>query len=209
MLYRAAELKNRIHDYRIVTPPPVGLPFDLALVKQWLAIDPTDLSQDALLTMLVNVAVQAAERFTGLTFVATTFRTSRDYFGQDWTLRRAPLIEVTSIKRLVNGLLIEVDSTTYLSNVANPAAYGHAYLVDGASWPTDYDNQQNAVQIDFMAGLVSEATLLPELIKVALLQAMADAYQNRGDCGGACEDLTRSLGAKAASILSSFRVIEI
>lgn len=78
-------------------------PVSLTEMRNWLRLDPTDTSDDALIGDLISAARQHIENIASITIVNKTYSTSFEVTGVDhkqWIIRLpyGPLVSVTSVK---------------------------------------------------------------------------------------------------------------
>ena len=193
---------SRAHKYEIVTPP-VGSPTLVSLqeAKDWLRLDTT--ADDAILTRLIRVAQTAIEQYTKLTLFTTTFKTTRDAFGQDWELRRGPTQAITRFEYKVGGVLTPVDPASYF--LSGDAFFGRPALREGYVYPCP-DLERDVIEIEFTAGFGTAPEDIPDDFALAALNHIADAYASRGDC--AC-DPGSGLAMSAVHKIRHRRVIDI
>ncbi len=156
---------------------------------------------------------EAFERCTGLTLFDTTFTNLRDCFHEGHSthhhnfnleLRRAPTQSITSIKRQVDEVLTLIAATVFKLIRANQLFFGSAVLKESQTWPTDFDIEQEVIEIIFKAGFGATGASLPADLKNGLLRIIADLHSNKGDCP---EEEQISPGAMA--LIRKFRVLEI
>lgn len=186
-------------DYFVESGPAV-LAVPLADVKTWLKVTTSDL--DAEITALIEGATATAEHITRRDLINKGYRTFRDNFSDMETsygnyaalipysrrnpgyneieLRRSRLQTVDNIEYLKDDVWTAVDAAIYYSTLETE--YSRVLLKDGQSWPTDIDNREQAVRIDFTAGYGDAAADVPADIKTAIKQHVANAFANHGDC---------------------------
>jgi len=159
----------------LVTPPATE-PVTLAEAKAHLKVDTT--ADDALITSLIVAARARAEWHTGRAFVT-----------QSWTLwldawPRTGLIEIP-LPPLQSVTQVRVYALDDAPSVLDPSVY----QIDAASAPARLLRKSeppanlravNAVEIAFTAGY-GGASAVPQPVKQAILQIVADLYANRGD----------------------------
>lgn len=88
---------------------------------------------------------------------------------------------VGSVKYLVDGTPTTLDTPGYV--VTQDGLFGKIHLASGASWPTGFDVNPNAVTIEYTAGYGDADTIkerCPGLVQAMSLLA-GDAYRNRED----------------------------
>lgn len=205
-------INSRAHYYDIVVPPATpALAVSLPEVKRWLKIDSADCSRDEDLRMLIEMAQNAFESYTKLTLFTTTFKTTRDFFGQDWELRRGTIRSITRFEYRVGNVLTAVDPATYFLHKKSTRGFGFIALKDGQVWPSAHDIEKDAIEIEFTAGLANDYTEIPADIKLALLTTIACLDSNRGDCSdGECANIgSHGLSKTGIAIANKYRIIDI
>lgn len=170
---------ERAYSYHVIEQP-AELPLTLAEVKEHLKLDPTDSSQDDYLTFLITSVTKYAEKYTKRTFINTKFRTYRDIFNDYIKLRRGDLQSLDLFEYLVDGTFTIVSVDLYY--VTDETAFSRIARKSGEEYPTDIDNQMQAIKIEFTAGYGTSGDDVPEDLKLALLNHIAKIYENRGDC---------------------------
>lgn len=206
--------RPKAHRYTIVTPPALDkLVVSLNEAKTWLKIDSSDCANDVEITSLIKAAQKAFEAYTKLTLLKTKFKTERDYFGQDWELRRGPIIDITRFEYKKTGTLTAVNSSTYFLHKNAEYGFGYIALKDGNLWPSGADAQKDSIEIEFNAGFGDTADDFPDDIKIGLLNVVAHYYSNRGDCGGgdcATNDAYYlGIPMHAAAFFQRYRVLDL
>jgi uncharacterized phiE125 gp8 family phage protein len=159
----------------------------LAEIKEWLRLESTDTSEDTTLTLLRDGVIKFAEDYTHLTFLQTTFKTTRDQFANHlWIeLRKSPYVSLTSFEYLVSTVLTTVSASVFYAELTSD--YTNLRLSDGQTWPTNEDRRLAAIEIVFVAGLGGAS--IPSGLKIGMLNHIASWYEKRGDCDTCtCED---------------------
>lgn len=125
-------------------------PVTLAEAKEWCRIDPTDISQDSTINMLIAAMTEYAEHLTGRSYVERTLELSLSCFDYCIDLPWAPLLGIDSIKYTdINGAEQTVDQARY--EVDTTSAPGKVRPVFGAAWPV-IGYAFNPVRIQYRAG---------------------------------------------------------
>lgn len=198
---RLAPSQRRAYSYNVTVPVDVPA-VTLDNVKSHLKI--TSSSEDVLLTIYLNAAIDFAEKFTRRDFITRTYETFRDFFpgmsegyyqfGQNQALgslnigggnvgfeiRRSPLQSIEKIEYLVSDVLTLVDSSIYYNTLE--ADYSEVLTKESGDWPEDADSRLQAITITFKSGFGDEATDMPAWVTEGILQHVAEMYSNRGDC---------------------------
>lgn len=159
---------------RIVAP--ADTPVTLDEVKAHCRVDGTD--SDAVLTMLLNAAVDHLDGWTGIlgrALVTQTWRQDFDGFSSRLRLPLGPVASITSITcRDSSGQISTISSDNYALKVDEIG--GHVRFKDDFSFPTDL-NETGAVSVTYAAG-VAEADV-PAAIKVVILLLVSHWNENR------------------------------
>ena len=162
----------------ILITPPSSEPVTLAEAKAHLKVDTGD--DDALLSSLIVAARARAEWHSGRALVTQGWTLWLDEWSQDGLIEipLPPLQSVTSVTtyalndeaHILDPLLYQVDAASAPALLA---------LRDTVLPPTDL-RAINAVAIAFTAGY-GDADAVPQPVKQAILQIVADLYAHRGD----------------------------
>lgn len=170
---------------RVVVAPAVE-PLTLAEVKLHLREDLSE--QDDLITSLIQMAREYAERYTGRAFITQTLQLSLPCFPADGeiVLPRPPIQYVETIRytdadgvdQLVDDALYQVDL------LSEPGAVKPAY---GEVWPAPRAGDYNAVRVRYVAGFaeigspsnVDPRNGVPELVKQWMRVRIAQHYEHR------------------------------
>jgi uncharacterized phiE125 gp8 family phage protein len=159
----------------LVTPPATE-PVTLAEAKAHLKVDTS--ADDALITSLIVAARARAEWHAGRAFVTQSWTLWLDAWPQNG-LVEIPLPPLQSVTEVT---VYALDDT---ANVLDPSVY----QLDAASAPARLLRKDepctdlravNGVEIAFTAGYGGASTV-PQAIKQAILQIVADLYTHRGD----------------------------
>ena len=156
---------------------PTTEPLTLAEVKAHLILDPTDSTDDHLLTMFISSVRFAAEQITKRAMITQTLDLTLDEFPKwELCLPKPVLQSVTSITYVdTAGASQTLSASDYMVDIkTEPARLTPAY---GLYWPlTRY--QMNAVTIRFVAGY-GAAAAVPAGIKNWMLMRLATLWENR------------------------------
>lgn len=142
-------IKYKDYQYRALKRPST-LPLSLTKVKDFLKV--TSITQDDLISTMINSVVDYAEKFTGIEFITKQFRTFRDAMYFPIKLRKSKLVQIDSIKYLDKDKVLQTFADTNYYSDFN-SFYSNIYLEDdantsGIQLASRFDN----VQIDFWAG---------------------------------------------------------
>lgn len=209
LVYYYNSQKIKQYTYKVITT--VAAPYlPLSLVKEHLRLDLSDTSQDDYLTMIVASVFEYAQKYTGRTFLTTTYETYRDNFHTfEFVLRRSPLQSVNSITYYNQGILNTLPSTDYYNTLENDYSKVVEFA-DGPMWPQNIDKRLQNIKITFTAGYGDDYTSIPSDLVLALLNHIANFYQNRGDCGG---ESTGGCGAcltpNAKLVYDLYRIVDL
>jgi len=203
-------------SYTEVVDCPSGSAISLSDAKAWMKV--TNSADDALIQMLINAVEEYAASVTKRTLQETEFKTYRDVFGDvsdasafagfpAWTvyqyqssapvtLRKSPLVSVDLVRYYSSGVLATLNSSAYY--VVKKGDYSRIAPDYGTFWPVA-DQRMQAIEITFTAGY----TVLPQDLKVAMLDHIFSMYENRGDCG--CAEATPK---NAMAIYRKYRIVD-
>lgn len=200
---------NRI-SLAVITPPAES-PVTVAEMKLILRIDGT--SDDALLQLYIDAAVDWAQKYTRRAFITQTLELTLDGFSQfgdeglaavgpgvhdyprsyfitdgsnEVNLPFLPIQSVTSIKtKDVDNSETTVDSSKYELDTTG----GRIFLDIGEIWPVNL-RERAAVKIRYVAGY-GAASAVPAAIKQGIRQHVQKMYECAGVCegGDACNSL--------------------
>jgi len=142
----------------------------------------TAAAQITYVTTLIQSAVKIFEDYTNTSIINQNWITYRNNFtdvGQ-FELRRIKFVSLTSFQYLVNGVYTTVDPNIYYVVSSNPE-YAQIKLKPDQQWSSDIDYVEQAIKIQFVAGLAATADVVPADIKTCLYHIVAWLYANRGD----------------------------
>jgi len=179
----------------------VASPVLLADMKSYLKVSNT--IDDILIQVMIDASTKWGEKYTGRDFRAITWNLLMDCFPANdrILLKRDPVNTITSVKHLVSDVETTVPSTDYYlkKNTQN----SEILLFEDKSWPTDTDNREQAITVEF----VTKAFNCGDNIESAIKRHVAHWYYNRGDCGDDCESAAQLSGVK--SIYGQFRITRV
>lgn len=153
---------------------PASEPITTAEAKAHLRVYVSD--DDTYIATLVVAARQLAEQITQRALLPQTWELALDEFPYVLTLKRTPLISITSVKYVDDaGALTTMDTADYqLDDHSEPARIMPAW---GLCWPSTRC-QMNAVFVRYQAGYTNAAAV-PQAIKNWMLLRVGTAYENR------------------------------
>lgn len=187
-----------------VTTPPDEYPVSVADLKKHMVIDHA--SDDDLIESYLQAAIAEIDPPHGILGRAMVEQTLTAYltgFSSIIRLPYPPLISVESVKYTdSDGAEQTVDSDTY--EVITGSEPGYISLLDGESWPTDLDEIEFPVFIEYKAGYETavdgdtRTITVPHGIQIYIMLLVAEMYKER--------ELTQNLAIK--SNLHWFNMIE-
>ena len=154
-------------------------------------------ADDALISSMLVAANTWGQNYTGREFTANTWTLLTDAFADRICLNRAPVDTITFVKYLVSGSQVTIATTVYY--LKNNLQFSEILLQEDQSWPTDLDEIEHGIEIEF----VTEAYRDSDAIKTAIMRHVAFWYQNRGDCSN-CADAAKGSGVTV--IYDQFRI---
>lgn len=184
----------------VKTAPSVE-PVTTAEAKSHSRVDTT--ADDTLIASYIKAARQWCEKFTGRSFITTTFEYRIPDFEAEIILPRPPLLAISSIAYIdANGSPQTLASSVYQTNIYS--VYGSVKEAYGQTWPTTRSDDYNAVTITYTAGYGSATTNVPEDIRIAILQLVGHWYENREpELTGT---ISKSLDAMLKALLWPYKV---
>lgn len=163
---------------KIVTPA-AATPVTLTEAKAHLRIDTSDTTEDTLITTLLTVASDIAEKRMARALISQTWAQYLDEFPCEDSIeiKLPPLQSITHIKYYdADNTLQTLASSNYdLDIISEP---GIVRLSATGSWPSTYD-KNNAVIITFVAGYGAASTSVPEIIRAAIKLLISHFFENR------------------------------
>jgi uncharacterized phiE125 gp8 family phage protein len=168
-------------------------PIDLATAKAYLKV--TSTSDDTLIQILIDAVTQWGEKYTTRDFRAKTWELFIDAFADRIEMRRSPVDTIDTVTRLVLGTPTAVAAAVFY--LKKGTQFSEVLLNDGQEWPTDVDEREQAIEIEFST--VAFACL--DSIKDAILLHLAHVYTNRGDCGFDSDAVMNAAAQSGATII--------
>ena len=169
----------------------------------------TDAALDADLTKIIGAVTIACEKYIRRDLITRSYTTYRDRLYGDIILRRNPVQSVTTLKYYKSGTLTLIASTGYYVTT-EPDGFPRICLVDGQSWPSDVDERQQAIAIEFKCGYGDAASSISAPLGLGMLEHIAQLWTHRGD-----NDFPGGLAgaakppAVACSLYDKYRILEI
>lgn len=140
----------------------------------------TKISADPYLSMLVKAVETFGENFTKRTFTNKTYRSYRDFWQTTYLLERSPFVSIETVTfNDENQVSQTVSDSNYYNNFS--AFYSNIIFIDSFTFP-NLSSRVQSIQIDFVAGYGIEDETIPNDLKAAMLNHLAELYSNRGDC---------------------------
>ena len=162
---------------KIVTAA-AAVPVTLTEAKAHLRVDYT--TDDTLITTLINVATEYAEKRLGRALISQTWALYMDEFPAEDTIEIpfSPLQSITHIKYYDTSNVLQTwSSSNYdVDIISEPARVKQSSTGDG--YPSTYD-RPNAVIITFLTGYGTASTNVPETIRAAIKLLISHFYENR------------------------------
>lgn len=209
-------------DYTLdlVTAPAIE-PISVAEVKNAVRVDHS--TDDTLIGYLITAARSNAEAFTRRAFITQTWKMFMDnfsghtyYYWDTSTHHRArmdsieipmsPLISVTHLKTYDDADVATTFATSnYFVSVKSGdfVQPGSLTLRESTIWPT-VNRVKDGVEIQFVAGYGTNATDVPQQIRMAIQEEAAFLYNNRGSCNA---NMLNSGIAK--TLLAQFKIMKL
>jgi uncharacterized phiE125 gp8 family phage protein len=147
--------------FEIVTAPS-GVVISLTDAKNFMNVSLSDTSQDTLIQMMIDSAVEQCERYSNKILRSTKFKAT--YQGN---------LAVYSIHLTKNPI-------TEISLVKTDDAEDIDYkLIQASSYPVlSFEYDYKKIECTFTAGYIT----IPASLKMAILQHTLFLFENRGDC---------------------------
>lgn len=200
-------VSDSINNPYFVTQASDKQALDLNLVKDHLAIDRCDNSQDTELTLMIQVVADYVERYTRRTLLTTQFLTLRNGFPYCISLRKSKFQELIRFQYYLNGVLTTVDPSLYQITRSND--YVSIVPLGNNQWPTPDTNRLQSVEIEFTAGYGSSGADIPISLKMGMLNHIAALYANRGDCSCDQSGAESALPANTKLLYDSYKIMSI
>ena len=161
----------------LITHPAVE-PISLAEARTQCRVDPDDTGEDALISIYITAARQAAEHQLGRALITQTWEQTLDAFpAGEIKLGQAKALAITSVKYVdTAGALQTMDPSAYTLDATQTP--GWLLPADGASWPST-DDVINAVRVRFTAGYGAAAGDVPGSVRTWLLATVGTLYAQR------------------------------
>lgn len=195
----------------IAQTTPSTLPVTLEEAKQQLNILTTDTTHDASLTLMIEAARDAFQKYTNRILINTQFLTYFDYFVQVFELRRSKLVSIETFQYLNTSLdWTDFDSSIYY--VTDEEGYSRIIIDDPTTFPSDKADRVQSVKVVFTAGYGESETDIPTEIRLALLTHVAYLFNDRGDCScdeGSMSSWMSSLPTTVRRVYNNYRISQL
>lgn len=149
------------------------VPINVDDVKAFLRVDGGD--EDDVIQGLIVAACVDAEVYMGRDIRANTWRLYIDEFEDRICLRRSPVTSITSVKYTVSDVLQTIATSVWYLKKGHQ--WSELLLKSGQVWPTDLDDIEAGIQIEFVTGEPRDIERILEGVK----RHVAAMYSNRGD----------------------------
>lgn len=162
----------------MVTTAPTNEPITLSEAKEHLRV--TDTAEDTLITSLISVAREWAEKYELKAYMTQTITAHYDAFSDKMYLPIAPALAITSITYIDEDEVEQtLDSSYYeLSTYDEPA---YVYPAYGISYPSVL-SVPNTITVTYTAGYSATAddtSKVPERVKASIKLILSHLYEHR------------------------------
>jgi uncharacterized phiE125 gp8 family phage protein len=180
--------------YKLITESSER-PVTLTGFKRHINFSVADTSKDEHFGLLLDIAADEAESFTGRQFMPAIYELQLKDFIEAVEIDICPVTGINQVKYFdaSNEEQILVSGTDYYVDVVSEPAEVHF-----RNTLVPYEYRSDAIVITFGCGYADES-LVPPAIKGAILFAATDYYVNPGDT-------VRNLPTKAKSLLRNYRL---
>ena len=178
-------------------------------INNHLKTDFASISSDPYLKILVKAIEDFGENFTKRAFTQKTYRSYRDFWVPTFLLERSPFVGIDSVKFSdENNVEQTVSNSNYYTNFS--AFYTNLIFENAFNFPTLSDRVQS-IRVDFIAGYGVDNEDIPEDLKMAMLNHLAELYSNRGDCGinATADFMLKNLPDSSRLLYSTYIITEI
>lgn len=178
-------------------------------INEHLKTDFVSFAADPYLSVMAKAVEKFGENFTKRTFLNKGYRLYLDFWSAIFLLERSPFVEIDSVKYLdADGAEQAVAVAEYYNNFAE--FYTNLIFESTFTFPTLSDRVQS-VRVEFTAGYGFDSTELPQDLKMAMLNHLAELYANKGDCknGATPEFMLNNLPDTSRLLYSIYMIREI
>lgn len=152
-------------------------PVTLETMKAYLRMGKAT-AEDTLIQVQIDTATTWSENYAGRSFRANTWKLFIDCFSDRITINKTPLGSITQVSHIVSGSTVVVDADVYY--IKNLSRTVEILLAEGKDWPTDTDDREQAITIEFVTKAYCAAA---NAVGQTILKLTTNLYENRGDCG--------------------------
>ncbi len=164
-----------------VSVAPSVEPITTAEAKEWLRIDTSDTSQDAVLAIVIKGVRQLLEESLNRTLIDTTY--AYEMHGRDMVSPISlPKPDVQSITSLTTYEDVSGSETPTVVASSDYQLTGGQYLVERNNGWT-INREYRAGTLVYVAGYGAAGSNVPQDIIAAMLEIIALRWENRGDYG--------------------------
>lgn len=157
---------------------PTSKAVKLDLVKDHLKV--TGTSENSYINLLIDSAQNFAEKYQERKFITQTWTAKFERFQNEFLLPFPPLQSVSSVSYYNDSdVLTTVATSVYEVDTGSEHELGKVVLADGQSWPTDVDEREKPVEIEFIVGYGNTHTSVPAETKNWMLLQIGSMYENR------------------------------
>jgi len=174
-------------NYQLYETLDVGeSPVSLKQMKSELGLGANSCGLDDFLKTTIAACTAWGQGYTGREFTDNTYSLLIDCFEDRISIRYSPIETIDSVKHFVSGALVTVDAATYY--LKRGAYLSEILLLGSAAWPTDTDDREQAIEIEFTTVAISDDKL--SIAISAIKRHVTYMFENRGDCEdcGGCAD---------------------
>lgn len=182
-----------------VTAGPATRPVGIADMRRQLRLDDIT-EEDSYIETLIDAVVADIEKKYSIAMIEQTIVARFPAFPTSNTLPLrlpvGPVSEISSVKYIdEDGQEQTWDSNEYILGLIDTSPY--VMPKNGEEYPTGLSIQPDAVRVEYVAGFGSAAANVPQNIKIAIMLAAADLYENR-------EDPVRNMPKASEKIMQSY-----
>lgn len=186
--------QNIITNYFLeVLTPPTTTPISLSEAKEYLKIASSLTADDAVITNIIESAIEVAEKFINQSFIHRTYKiTLDDVSSCKIILPRPPISAINSVKAISNsGTETIIDSSLYKISADKKSLELQTFI-------------NNKIEIEYIAGFSANSDDIPADIKQAILCLIADIYESKIP-----NDNSPIFGQRAEKILQRYREVRV
>jgi uncharacterized phiE125 gp8 family phage protein len=158
-----------------ISSAPTIEPVTVAELKTYMSL--TGTAFDNMLTGLITACRDSIEKYSGRTFLTTTYELYFDRFPACFELVFPPIQSVTSIY-YVNSDGVDTLLTASNYRVDLVSLYPRIEPAYGVSWPSTRE-VSNAVKVTYDAGYGATAAHVPQNIKSCIMAIASDMFEHR------------------------------